>query len=216
MSGLWETLGRVRSQLGGLWDRRARVLEPCDPVIVRGPWSRGLALAMHSEPGGQPEGSDIGVGPALARFKYGGDRRLGPLLARRLAKAVLDDPTFDGVDVITHVPSARRAAYEPACELAFFAAKCLRKRLLPHLVVRRRTLVPQKDIFGIDDKRRNVAGAFRVCRPDLVHGRKVLLLDDVFDSGATLAEVTRELRAAGAAQVFVATVTKTRYLQGEE
>jgi predicted amidophosphoribosyltransferase len=171
---------------------------------------------MHSEPGGQPEGSDIGVGPALSRFKYGGDRRLGPLLARRLAKAVLDDPTFDGVDVITHVPSARRAAYEPACELAFFAAKCLRKRFLPHLVVRRRTLVPQKDIFGIDDKRRNVAGAFRVCRPDLVHGRKVLLLDDVFDSGATLAEVTRELRAAGAAQVFVATVTKTRYLQEEE
>lgn len=56
-------------------------------------------------------------------------------------------------------------------------------------------------------KRANVAGAFAV-RGD-VRGKRLLVLDDLYDSGATLEEVTRVLRRAGAARLCVLTLTRT-------
>jgi len=56
-------------------------------------------------------------------------------------------------------------------------------------------------------KRANVAGAFSL-RGE-VKGRKVLLVDDLFDSGATLDEITRLLLKHGAARVNVLALTRT-------
>ena len=56
-------------------------------------------------------------------------------------------------------------------------------------------------------KRRNVAGAFAVRGP--VRGRRVLVVDDLYDSGATLEEVTRVLQQAGVQAVLVVTLTRT-------
>jgi len=72
-------------------------------------------------------------------------------------------------------------------------------------------MAAQKDLTRWQEKRENVEGAFRVRRADLVRGKRVLLVDDVYDSGATLEECWRVLDEAGAADVAVATVTKTRY-----
>jgi len=57
-----------------------------------------------------------------------------------------------------------------------------------------------------------VAGAFAVRRD--VRGQRLLLLDDLYDSGATLEEVSRVLRAAGAAAVCVLTLTRTIHSEG--
>jgi predicted amidophosphoribosyltransferase len=53
-----------------------------------------------------------------------------------------------------------------------------------------------------------VRGAFRVARPDRVAGRRVLLVDDVLTSGATMAECVRVLRRAGAGGVDVLTLAR--------
>jgi len=57
-------------------------------------------------------------------------------------------------------------------------------------------------------RRETVADAFRVVRPRLVEGRSVLLVDDVFTTGATASACARALRDAGAADVFVLTVAR--------
>jgi predicted amidophosphoribosyltransferase len=57
-------------------------------------------------------------------------------------------------------------------------------------------------------RRARVAGAFRVPRPARVRGRRLLLVDDVMTTGATLAESSRALLAAGAADVLVAALAR--------
>jgi predicted amidophosphoribosyltransferase len=53
----------------------------------------------------------------------------------------------------------------------------------------------------------NVRGAFRA-RGDGVAGKSVLLIDDVYTTGATLSECARVLRRAGASRVYVLTVAR--------
>ncbi len=57
-------------------------------------------------------------------------------------------------------------------------------------------------------RRKTVAGAFRVERPRLVAGERILLVDDVFTTGATVAACAGALKEAGAADVFVLTVAR--------
>ncbi|MGH9902421.1 MAG: ComF family protein, partial [Pyrinomonadaceae bacterium] len=63
---------------------------------------------------------------------------------------------------------------------------------------------------GMDaqSRRETVADAFAVRRPRLVEGERVLLVDDVFTTGATVSSCARALRAAGAEEVFVLTVAR--------
>jgi predicted amidophosphoribosyltransferase len=57
-------------------------------------------------------------------------------------------------------------------------------------------------------RRRNVRGAFAVRAPGAVRGRRLLIIDDVFTTGATAAECARVLRASGAAAVGVYTLAR--------
>jgi glutamine phosphoribosylpyrophosphate amidotransferase len=52
-------------------------------------------------------------------------------------------------------------------------------------------------------------GAFAVAKAEVIAGREILLVDDVFTTGTTVSECARVLRRAGAAKVFVATVART-------
>jgi ComF family protein len=79
----------------------------------------------------------------------------------------------------------------------------------PRLLKRLRHTRPQ---VGLSPRERaaNVAGAFALGRGQrtLARGRRVLLLDDVYTTGATVAECARVLLAAGAAEVRVLTLTR--------
>jgi ComF family protein len=69
----------------------------------------------------------------------------------------------------------------------------------------------QRDM-RVDERMRNVRGAFAVARPAAVAGRRVLLVDDVFTSGATTGELARVLKKAGAEAVAVAVIARAQGL----
>jgi ComF family protein len=66
--------------------------------------------------------------------------------------------------------------------------------------------------FGLtaSGRRRNLRGAFVVADPAVISGREVLLVDDIYTTGATARECARVLRQAGAAKVWVATVARAQ------
>ena len=66
---------------------------------------------------------------------------------------------------------------------------------------------PQKEMTALAQKQANVAGAFAL-KGD-VRGKQILLVDDLYDSGATLAEAARVLACAGVTRLVVLTLTKT-------
>jgi len=194
-------------RLPPIFGRRASLPAlPVAPILLDGPWTHGLALSLHSDGDAHTAAGDL-----LSRYKYAEERELGGVLASALVEALSTHPEYGRVQIVVHPPGTQRQGFEPAGELAIAVARRLRARGLPRLVAHTRRTASQKDLHTWGEKGANVSGAFRVRRPDLVRGRAVLVIDDVFDSGATLREMHRALTEAGAAEVLVATVTKTNF-----
>lgn len=144
----------------------------------------------------------------LLRLKFGCDpglgRFLGLLLERRL-------PPELQVDAVVPVPLAyrrlRERGYNQALELARPAAKLLTSGRPRHELLRRvRTTAPQTGLSR-DVRQSNLKGAF-VAAPAAA-GLRVLLLDDVLTTGATLEAATLALLEAGAVSVFAAVCART-------
>jgi ComF family protein len=75
-------------------------------------------------------------------------------------------------------------------------------------------LRPTESQIGLTrhQRRENIRGAFGVPEPEEIAGQEVLLVDDVFTTGTTVAECARVLLRAGASKVWVATVARTQKL----
>lgn len=143
-------------------------------------------------------------------------RRLGGLLAQvwtRLEGLSDGDPS-----VIVPVPLFRLRERERGFNQSRLLADGLRHRLEtvpgakkirvePGLLVRTRATLPQTGL-KVQARRENVRGAFAVTRPELVQGRRLVLIDDVMTTGATLSSCAAALRQRGAAVVYALAVAR--------
>lgn len=144
-------------------------------------------------------------------FKYGDRMHAVQTFTPWLMRAGKD--LLDGCDAIVPVPLHGRRLwsrrYNQSAELAKMLAKRAQKRCLPSGLIRLRHTVQQK---GLSKKERksNVKNAFAVNGRYMheLRGKAVLLVDDVFTSGATLNECARTLKKHGAAQVCVLTIAR--------
>jgi competence protein ComFC len=75
----------------------------------------------------------------------------------------------------------------------------------PFTLKRTRATQPQTQLNELE-RRRNVRGAFALRTASALEGKKVLLVDDVYTSGATVNECSRTLKKGGAATVYVLTL----------
>ena len=152
---------------------------------------------------------------AVLHLKHGRRRHLARPLGALLAPAVaaaLDSGANTLCPVPLHPRRLRQRGFNQALELLRVAEKLARRPGLRPLLVpdglRRIRDTPALGWESPASRRRIVAGAFAVHRPNWAEGRRVLLVDDVMTTGATLAECTRVLLEAGAADVQVVALAR--------
>jgi ATP-dependent DNA helicase RecQ len=162
-------------------------------------------LGFHSQFAGA-DWSRSNVGDLTYRLKYQGDLTVLPLLVEHATSLINDHPELVQVDSLVPVPPSTPRLNDPVSSFAKALAERLGLAFLPVLIKSRQTM-PQKELHTLAQKRSNVKNAFDLKSP--VKGQRLLVIDDLFDSGATLDEITHLLRRAGASKVCVLTLTRT-------
>ncbi|HEV2803255.1 MAG TPA: ComF family protein [Pyrinomonadaceae bacterium] len=112
------------------------------------------------------------------------------------------------VPVPLHAERERERGFNQATVLARALAALTKLPLDEWSVVRTRHTVRHRAGMDARARRETVESAFRVERPRLVAGERVLLVDDVFTTGATVSACAQALKDAGALDVFVLTVAR--------
>ena len=155
----------------------------------------------------------------LQLFKFNGIRAVGSLLGNKLAEAILSLEAEAAADLlVVPVPlfgqRKRERGFNQAELLASAALRQVRRispawRLQPaYDLLERRRSTESSYTLSRRGRRRNLAGAFKATQQ--LAGREVLLIDDIFTSGATARECAKVLVRAGASKVWVATVARAR------
>ena len=136
-------------------------------------------------------------------LKFRGELALASLLAGLLAPKVRHVSVDHVVPVPLSVERLRSRGYNQAAEIA----RHLRKAALELSLCERTRDAPPQTELPYDERQRNVRGAFRSTRS--VDGARIAVVDDVMTTGATLDEIARTLKAAGAAHVENWVVART-------
>ncbi len=159
-----------------------------------------------------------GLRELIHLLKYGRVRPAAGVLGRMLAEAIATlEPLFsaDGVAVVPvplHRAKFRERGFNQAELIARAALKLSPSRERLHLCTgafERKRETPSQIGLTSHQRRENLRGAFAVTQPEAVKGREVLIVDDVYTTGATVSECAKVLRRAGATKVWVATVART-------
>lgn len=204
--------------------RRASILcEACEADLPRLPVASCPRCALAAPEGAlcgrclaDPPAYDATCAALIYRFpadvlihalKFRGELALAPLLGRLLAARA---QPAGRVDAVVPVPLSaerlRARGYNQAMELARPVAEALRAPIDARLCERTRDTPAQRELAWAE-RARNVHNAFRCRAP--IEGAVVAVVDDVMTTGATLAEVAKALKAAGAVRVTNFVVART-------
>jgi competence protein ComFC len=147
----------------------------------------------------------------IQAFKFKGRRDLARLLAPLIASTCLESWPEREADVIVPVPlhskRKRERGFNQAALLATMAARLLGLGCREELLVRARPTLPQVGLTDAE-RSRNVWKAFKCTHPSLAQGKRLVLIDDVMTTGATVASATEALLEAGALRVSVLTIAR--------
>lgn len=135
--------------------------------------------------------------------------RVAELMVATLQRAPINQATVI-VPIPLHTDRERERGFNQAVVLARELGRLSRLPVDQYSVVR--PVHTKRHRAGMDSRarRQSVASAFAVRHPDLIAGKRVLLIDDVFTTGATASACALALRSAGAAEVLVLTVARSQ------
>ena len=175
--------------------------ERCGACLMRPPhFERLVALYPYAFP----------VDRLVLAFKYQAQFALARWWATELAGRLTSEPAFTAVDAIMPVPlhSERLSerGYDQAHVLARHLAHALKLPLAADGLIKCRA-TPQQSALDLKSRRKNLRNAFTLTGE--VEGKRILLVDDVLTTGATLDEAARTLKQRGAAEVWAVTVART-------
>ena len=157
-------------------------------------WARGVLIY------------DDASAKAIHRFKYNRDTTY----SRPLGSIISSYSELKGLDMVIpvplHIKRLRERGFNQSLLLAKAVGKSHRITVEPYTLKRIRWTEPQVNLSG-KERKLNVKGAFEVQKD--VKGKRILLVDDVYTTGATVRECSKILKKSGAKDVCVLTLART-------
>lgn len=142
-------------------------------------------------------------------LKYHGQLSVAPLLGKLLAQTLTQrlgpDPADGIVPIPLYLTRMRERGFNQALVLAQVLAKRLRLACKKDLLIRHRPTEPQAGLSR-EERLANVRDAFRLHPDPWVRLKRILLVDDVYTTGATAEACAKLIKQAGAATVTVAAI----------
>ncbi|MDD4334756.1 MAG: ComF family protein, partial [Desulfotomaculaceae bacterium] len=151
---------------------------------------------------------------AIHRFKYLGRRGLAFSLAGLMVETARTEPLLTSVDLILPVPLSdeklRLRGFNQAALLAEEVGCRLQMPVNRKLLVKDFETHPQTGL-NRTAREQNLKGALRVTNTEVIRGKNIMIIDDVFTTGSTMSSAALIIRSAGAKHVFGLTVAAGRY-----
>ena len=145
---------------------------------------------------------------AIHQFKYRPCRSLGRPLGLWMADRVRALSTIDMImPVPLHVKRLRQRGFNQALLLAHWMSVRHGIKLVYDNLARVKPTRPQVELTG-EERINNVAGAFALRSPEKIESKHILLVDDVFTTGATMNACAAVLKNDGASQVTACTLAR--------
>ena len=187
---------------GKPFDQAAGESHLCSYCLVNGRhFKQARAVVRYQPP----------VTEAVKMFKYRGKMHglatFAALAQQYFVHQPLEQPDLL-VPVPLHIKRLRQRGFNQALILCREIFPAYRDRVDPHVLERRFGTKPQTGLSAAE-RSRNVRNAFTVRRPEKIKNKKILLVDDVYTTGATVNECARVLNKSQAAEVHVFTFART-------
>ena len=146
---------------------------------------------------------------AIHRWKYEGKTHLTPFFAEWMAEGLNRYWERHSLDLLIPVPLHPRRLRERGFNQALLLAEELRRRtgipILKTTLKKKKPTLPQVNLTGVE-REKGLKGAFYVTGREELSEKRVLLIDDVYTTGATVNECSKELLKGGAERVDVLTL----------
>ncbi len=146
---------------------------------------------------------------AIHRWKYEGKTYLTPFFAEWMAEGLNGYWDLNALDLLIPVPLHRKRLRERGFNQVLLLVKEISSRTgIPYrktILQKKKPTIPQVTLSGLE-RERELRGAFHVIGREELKGKSVLLIDDVYTTGATVNECSKMLRRGGAKRVDVLTL----------
>lgn len=181
----------------------------CGVCIARRPrFTRARAWACYTS----DDNDRHPLRDVVQRFKYGRKVSLGKPLGRLMAigcrEAFVENQPDLLIPVPLHPKRLRWRGFNQSVVLAREVSRIWNLPMDPTFLVRAKETPPQTQLSE-EDRRKNVRDAFALNPAKSVEGKTVLLVDDIYTSGATVNACSRALLGGGVKEVQVLTLART-------
>ena len=142
----------------------------------------------------------------IYELKYKDLPEVGEVMGRMMAKEIQGSGFFDGIDGIVPVPLTKgrqhQRGYNQSLEIAKGVSEITGLPILSK-VVKRTYFKSSQTNLGRWDRQENVEKVFELIDGSMIHGKHLLVIDDVVTTGATIIACSKELVKAGDVKVSV-------------
>ena len=145
-------------------------------------------------------------------FKYHGRTQLAQELGELMARELLSNGIFEGVDALIPLPLAPVREQERGYNQAYLLAEGISKITgipIYNNVVKRGEFVQSQTLLGTWQRRQNVDDAFKLVNGNMLEGQHVMLIDDVITTGATIIACGKQLAMIPYVTISVLTLAHT-------